>query len=245
MDTSFKGKVAVVTGAGQGIGRATALAFAAAGAKVVASDIAADAIEETGALGKKAGGEIIVLRTDVSKPDEIKAMIERTLSSYGKLDYAVNNAADNGSNADLHETPDSEWEHILGVNLSGVFQCMKYEIPPMLKNGGGAIVNLSSVVGLASSTSAPYGASKSGVIALTRTAAKQYARRGIRVNAVCPGSVDTPFTLGLPANKRYVGPVGRYGQSEEVAAAILWLCSDASSFVTGDSMLLDGGWMVR
>jgi NAD(P)-dependent dehydrogenase (short-subunit alcohol dehydrogenase family) len=240
----MQGRVVVVTGSGSGIGRATAQRFASAGTKVVVADIAFANAEKTVAEIRKSGGEALAVQTDVSNAASVEALIAQAVKTYGRLDCAVNNAGITGNRGELHEIPDEDWERVLGVNLRGVFLCLKYEIRQMLKQGGrGAIVNLASVAGIAASSSVSYGASKHGVVGLTRTAAKQYSAQGIRVNAVCPGAVDTPMTADIPREKRLVGPIGRTGQPEELAEAIFWLCTDAASYVVGHALPVDGGWI--
>jgi NAD(P)-dependent dehydrogenase (short-subunit alcohol dehydrogenase family) len=169
-------------------------------------------------------------------------MVAQTVKAFGRLDCALNNAGISGDATALHELSEEAWDRVLAVNLKGVFLCMKHEIAHMLAAGGGAIVNTSSIAGLRGG-SAAYGSSKAGVIAITRSAACQYSARGIRINAICPGATDTPMTMHIAREKRLVGPIGRTGQPEEVAAAMLWLCSDAASYVTGHALPVDGGWM--
>lgn len=249
-----EGKVALVTGAGSGIGRASALTFAREGAKVVVVDVNAAGGEETVRMIKKAGGESIFVRADVSKSSEVKAMVDRTMEVYGRLDCAHNNA---GIPATLHNTadlPEEDWDRIININLKGVWLCMKYEIPQMLKLGKGAIVNTASRLGLAAlEKRSGYTASKHGVVGLTRTAALEYAQAGIRVNCVCPGTIVTPlledvFRRGGPqveAALKAEEPIGRLGTPEEVAEVVVWLCSDAASFVTGHPMVVDGGMLAK
>jgi len=243
----FSGKVALVTGGGAGIGRATALGFAREGAKVVVTDIDAPGGEETVAMIQSNGGEAIFVRTDVSDAGQVKAAVDAAVETFGRLDCAFNNAGVNDVRKD--EWDEDVFDFSLAVNLKGVMLCMKYEIEQMLKNGGGAIVNTSSINGLVGNARQPgYTSSKHGVIGLTRTAALQYARQGIRVNAVCPGVIETAMTGQIlemnPAYRQVMeglAPIGRFGQPEEVAEAVLWLCSSRASFVTGHPLAVDGG----
>lgn len=240
------GKVALVTGAAGGIGRAAALAFGAAGAAVLVSDVNDAAGAETVAMIEAAGGRARFAHCDVSKSDEVKAMVGAAVAAFGRLDYAFNNAGIN--NLGSNEYDDDVWERSIGINLSGVMRCMRAESEVMLAGGGGAIVNTASINGLVGNPSQPgYTASKHGVVGLTRHAALRWAKAGIRVNAVCPGVIETPMTAPLvadPAMRQVIDgmtPMGRMGQAGEVAAAVLWLCSDAASFVTGHPLVIDGG----
>ena len=251
MEKQFQGKVAIVTGGSFGIGRATAIAFADRGAKVAI----VDCIEDNETLNhiQAAGGEAIFVKCDVSKGADVKAMIEKVMAAYGRLDYAFNNAGIEGASAPTHECTEENWERTIGVNLKGVWLCMKYEIQQMLKQGKGAIVNCASIAGLVGFQGLPvYVASKHGVVGLTKTAALEYAKSGIRVNAVCPGVIKTNMVDRITGREKEVEkqfedmePVGRMGQPEEVAEAVIWLCSDAASFVTGDAMAVDGGWTAQ
>lgn len=251
MEKTFENKVVIVTGGSFGIGKATAIAFAKKGAKVAIADCIED--NETLNLIKTAGGEALFIKCDVSKDSEVKAMVEKTVNTFGRLDYAFNNAGIEGVSAITHECTEEIWDKTIGVNLKGIWLCMKYEIQQMLKQGKGAIVNTASIAGLVGFQGLPaYTASKHGIIGLTKTAALEYARLGIRVNAVCPGVIKTPmvdrFTgKNKEAEKQFenMEPVGRMGQPEEVAEAVIWLCSDAASFVTGDAMAVDGGWIAQ
>ena len=251
------GRVALVTGAGGGIGRASAVAFAAAGARVVVSDLAEGAGEETAASIRAAGGEAVFVPADVSVPGDVEALVAAALGRYGRLDYAHNNAGVNhhplGGRALTHELELPAWERVIAVNLTGVWLCMKHELRQMLAAGGGAIVNTASIVGLGGARRIPaYVASKHGVVGLTRAAALEYARHGIRVNAVCPGSIRTPMyetrlavepdPAAFEAATAEEEPMGRVGGPEEVAAAVVWLCSDAASYVNGHCLSVDGGW---
>lgn len=247
-------KVGLVTGGASGIGRATAMAFAREGAKVVLADLVVDAGEEVVRLINEAGGEAIFVKCDVSKTAEVEAMINKAVETYGRLDYAFNNAGIGGDIAPVAECTEENWDHVIAVNLKGVWLCLKYEIRQMLKQGPGAIVNMSSVSGLVGDPDHPaYGASKHGVSGLTKAAALEYARAGIRVNAVCPAAIRTPMierTLQAQPELSWQSlasghPMGRIGEPEEVAEAVLWLCSDAASFITGHLLVLDGGLIAR
>lgn len=249
MAESLDGKVALVTGAGSGIGRASALAFAGEGAKVVVADVQVKGGDETVKMIKDIGGEAIFVKADVSKASDIENLIRTAVSKYKRLDCAHNNAGIEGASASTMDCTEENWDRVIDINLKGVWLCMKYEIPQMLRQGKGAIVNTSSVAGLVGFRDMPaYCASKGGIIALTRGAALEYAARGIRINAVCPGVIRTPMvdrvTGGKPeAEAPFVvlEPVGRMGTPEEVADVVVWLCSDKASFVTGHPMVVDGG----
>ena len=251
MEKQFQEKVAIVTGGSFGIGRATAIAFADRGAKVAIVDYIED--NETLNHIQAAGGEAIFVKCDVSKGADVKAMIEKVMAAYGRLDYAFNNAGIEGASAPTHECTEENWERTIGVNLKGTWLCMKYEIQQMLKQSKGAIVNCASIAGLVGFQGLPvYVASKHGMIGLTKTAALEYAKSGIRVNAVCPGVIKTNMVDRITGREKEVEkqfedmePVGRMGQPEEVAEAVIWLCSDAASFVTGDAMAVDGGWTAQ
>ena len=241
------GKVALVTGSGLGIGRAVALAFGYEGASVVVIDTNPDAGNETVELLGKIGAKSIFKQCDVSKREEVKSVIEATIEEYGRLDYACNNAGIHNELPErFHELDEAMWERIIDVNLNGVMLCMKYEIPPMLKQGGGVIVNIASLAGILHEPGCyAYTAAKHGVVGLTKAAALEYAKTGIRVNAVCPACVETPLLAAAPSALREqllaMHPVGRFGKPEEIAAAVMWLCSDLAGFVTGTSVILDGG----
>jgi len=249
----FEGKVALVTGASSGIGRATALAFAAEGARTVVADVAVERSNETVEQIKAAGGEAMFIEADVSKQPDVKAMIERTLAAYGRLDCAFNNAGIEGDMANTVDCTEDNWDRTVDVNLKGVWLCMKYEIPVMLEQGGGAIVNCASVAGLVGFRNLPaYSASKGGVVELTKTTALEYADAGIRVDAVCPGVIRTPMVervvAGHPdveAQFTALEPVGRMGTPEEIASSVLWLCSPGASFVTGHALVADGGLVAQ
>jgi NAD(P)-dependent dehydrogenase (short-subunit alcohol dehydrogenase family) len=249
----FEGKVALVTGGGSGIGRATSLAFAGEGAKVVVNDIEAEGGEETVRLIKSARGEAIFAKADVSKAAEVEAMVQRTIDTYGRLDCAFNNAGVGEPLKRLSKTSEENWDRVMATNLKGVYLCMKYELPVMFKQGKGAIVNTASLAGLKGLPGqAAYVASKHGVVGLTKSAAIEYATSGIRINAVCPGVIDTPLIAPNmkdrpQVQKAYIDmePIGRLGKPEEIAAAVLWLCSDEASFVVGSVFPVDGGVVAR
>jgi NAD(P)-dependent dehydrogenase (short-subunit alcohol dehydrogenase family) len=242
------GKVALITGAGSGIGRATALVFAKEGAKVVVADIVVAGGEETVRMIKGAGGEAIFVKTDVTRAAEVEALVKKTVETYGRLDCAFNNAGIEGEMAPTADCTEENWDRVVNIDLKGVWLCMKYEIPQMLQQGGGAIVNTASVAGLVGFQGIPaYVASKHGVNGLTKTAALEYAKSGIRVNSVCPGVIHTPMIERFFSTNPQVSeamsalePVGRLGKPEEIGEAVLWLCSDAASFVTGLPMAVDG-----
>lgn len=256
MTGRLEGKVALVTGAGSGIGRASAVVFAREGAKVIVADVDVDNGEDTAHQIEEAGGNCAFVKADVSQPTEVEAMVNKAIGIYGQLDCAFNNAGIEGTigvpTADYIE---EVWERVIAINLKGVWLCMKYEIPQMLKQGGGAIVNMASVAGLVGGTvGAAYYASKHGVVGLTKAAAIEYGQSAIRVNAVCPGVIRTRMGESLfkdnpdpEAEARIVGlhPIGRIGMPEEVAESVVWLCSDAASFVTGHAMPVDGGLVAR
>lgn len=251
METEFKNKVAIVTGGASGIGRATALAFAKKGAKVIVVDWKENA--ETVDIIKKSGGEALFIKCDVSKLSDVKAMVEKTIATFGRLDYAFNNAGIEGKQGDTQDCSEENFDKTIGVNLKGIWLCMKYEIPEMIKQGKGVIVNCSSVAGLVGFAGLPaYVASKHGVIGLTKTSALECAKLGIRVNAVCPGVIQTPMIDRITgkdkeAIEQFTGlePVGRFGQPEEIANAVIWMCSDGASFVTGHAMAVDGGFVAQ
>ena len=248
-----EGKVALVTGAGSGIGRATALVFAREGAKVVVADIVVEGGQETVQQIEAAGGEAIFVKADVSQAADVETLITQTVETYGRLDCAFNNAGIEGGMKLTIDCTKEEFDRTIAVNLTGVWLCMKYEIQQMLSQGGGAIVNTASAAGLVGFPGLPdYVASKHGVVGLTKTAALEYAKSGIRVNAVCPGVIQTPMvergaqlSPGFDELALSMEPVGRFGQPAEVGEAVVWLCSDAASFVTGHPMAVDGGLVAQ
>lgn len=247
MRFDFKGKLALVTGGSFGIGRATAIAFARAGAQVVIADIESNS--DTLRAIKQAGGDPLFMQCDVSKPDQVQTMVQEIVKKFGRLDFAFNNAGIEGDNGPLQECALENWDRVLNVNLKSIFLCMKAQIPLMRSQGSGVIVNCASVAGMMGFINLPaYVASKHGVIGLTRAAALENAKEGIRINAICPGVIKTPMvervTKGDPAleaSYTAMEPVGRMGQPEEIAAAVLWLCSPESGFVTGAAIPVDGG----
>jgi NAD(P)-dependent dehydrogenase (short-subunit alcohol dehydrogenase family) len=247
-----KDRVVLVTGSGSGIGRSIALLFASEGAKVVVADVVAQGAEETVSMIKKTGGDAISIKTDVTKGAEVEALINKAVQTYGRLDCACNNAGVVGDIGSTAEGTEENWDRVIRINLKGVWLCMKYEILQMLKQGGGAIVNIASVEGLVGFLNhSPYNASKHGVLGLTKSAALEYAKAGIRINAVCPGSTRTPLVVRLAKEKpefveaaTAAHPIGRMAEPEEMAAAVLWLCSDAASFVIGHPLVVDGGYVV-
>lgn len=249
----FKGKVAFVTGASSGIGKSTALAFAREGADVVVADVLTDQGIETAHEIEKIGRKTLFVKCDVSIEAEVKAALNKTIETFGRVDCAFNNAGIEGKVANTSDCTEENWNRVIDVNLKGAWLCMKYEIPQMMKQGGGRIVNCSSIAGLTGFGGIPaYVASKHGIIGLTRAAALEYAKGHIRINVVCPGVIETPmverFTHGeAQAKKQLIAgePMGRAGTPEEIAAAVLWLCSDAASFVTGHPMAIDGGWLAQ
>jgi len=258
MPGRLDGKVALITGGASGIGRATALAFAREGAKLIIADMQEDGGHQTVHMITEQGGAATFVQVDVTQAQEVEALISKTVETYGRLDCAYNNAGISGTGiAGTHRAltadyPDKRWHQVIAINLTGVWLCMKYEIVQMLQQGGGAIVNTASVAGLVGLTgNAAYVASKHGVVGLTKTAALEYAQEGVSVNCVCPGYIATPMTAqGMQDPERMARmiasePVGRMGQPEEVAEAVVWLCSDAASFVTGHTMTVDGGYVAQ
>jgi NAD(P)-dependent dehydrogenase (short-subunit alcohol dehydrogenase family) len=250
--SKFEGKVSVITGAGSGIGRATALAFAREGASVAVADILEQDSQETARMIMDLGGHALAITCDVARNDDVRRALDETVKTFGRLDFAFNNAGIEYAFKPAAEITEEEWDRIIDIDLRGVFLCMKHEIPLMLKQGGGAIVNTSSGAGVKGfKGGAAYVAAKHGVVGLTKAAALDYAQSNIRINAVCPGIIDTSmmqrFTGGTPEGRQTViaqEPVGRMGTPDEIAAAVVWLCSDAASFVVGSAMVVDGGQTV-
>jgi NAD(P)-dependent dehydrogenase (short-subunit alcohol dehydrogenase family) len=250
MAQQFDGKVALVTGAASGIGRATALAYAREGARVVVSDVDQAGGQETVALVEGGGGEAAFVRADVSQPADCEALVQQTVERYGRLDYACNNAGVGGEQLPTAEYPIEAWQQTININLSGVFYCMKYEIPAILESGGGAIVNMASVLGqVVFPQAVAYNSAKHGVLGLTKSAAVEYSAQGVRVNAVGPGFIETPMLAELKEDAEVyqqivaLHPIGRLGQPEEVAELVVWLSSDKASFVTGAYYPVDGGYL--
>jgi glucose 1-dehydrogenase len=255
MTARFDGQVAIVTGASGGMGRAVALAFAAAGATLVAADLTEDAGRETVEQIGQAGGRAVFVPTDVSDAAAVEALVARATGDFGRLDCAVNAAAIEGERGPLHEVDDEVFDRIIAVNLRSIFLCMKHEILAMLAAGrGGAIVNIASTNSFRPQPhQSAYTASKHGVLGMTRNAAVDYGAEGIRINAICPGAIDTPM-LRAAMERRGRQPeevanrlslLGRFGQPDEIAQACLWLCSEESSFTTGHALAVDGGYLAR
>lgn len=248
----FGGKVALVTGGGSGIGRASALAFARAGARVMVSDVSPEGGEETTRLIAALGGETAFIPADVSNAEAVAAMVRATVDRFGRLDVAHNNGGIEGPLATIVDYTEEEWDRVVDINLKGVWLCMRQEIPAMLASGGGAIVNTASVSGLKGFPPLlpAYVASKFGVVGLTAVTARAYAGQGIRVNAICPGAIDTPMLDRIGAGAERLGvslvaenPTGRLGSPAEVAEAVIWLCAEKASFITGQTLTIDGGFL--
>lgn len=243
----FTGKVVLITGAASGIGRASALAFAAEGARVAVLDRSADALEAVRTALTGAGTDVMAIACDVSAPEEVESAITSVVDRFGRLDIAFNDAGVENKAAQTHEIDLAEWDRILNINLRGTFVCMKHELAQMVKQGDGVVVNTSSGAGIRGvAGGAAYAASKHAIIGLTRSAALDYAKQNIRVNAVLPGNIETPmmdrFTGGDIQKAIDLEPVGRLGRPEEIAEAVLWMASDLGGFVTGAATVIDGGW---
>jgi NAD(P)-dependent dehydrogenase (short-subunit alcohol dehydrogenase family) len=251
MTTELAGKVAIVTGGTSGIGRDTSVLFAKAGAKVVVAGRREAEGMETIDLIRGAGGDGLFVKTDVSRAADVQALVQKTVEKFGRLDIAFNNAGIEGSWSPIVEQSEEDWDSTIDINLKGVWLCLKYEIQQMLKQGsGGTIVNMASVSGfIGAAGAATYSASKHGVMALTKSAALETARSGIRVNVVCPGIIETPMgerLWGAPEARKFglsFHPIGRFGRPGEIANAVVWMCSDGASFMTGQSLVLDGGFL--
>ncbi len=248
----LEGKIAIVTGAGSGFGRAMSLLYAQEGAKVVASDIAEDGGNETVELVKKAGGDAFFVKADVGRPEDSEHLVKETVKHYGRLDVAFNNAGIGGASAPIGEYPIDAWDKIIKINLSSVFYGMHYQIPQMLKNGGGVIVNMSSILGqVGFAGAAGYVAAKHGVVGLTKNVALEYGQQNIRANCVGPGFVETNLTHDLTNDKEhydflvYKHPMGRLGKVDEIVDLVLWLSSDRASFCNGGYYAVDGGYLAK
>ncbi len=251
---SMEGKVALITGGSTGIGHATALAFAREGANVVIADVAVEQCNETVQSIVKSGGKALCVQVDVSKADQVESMINQTMQTFGRLDFAFNNAGIEGASAPTAEYPIDSWNRVIAVNLTGVWLCMHFEIPAMLKQGGGAIVNMASILGqVGFANSSAYVGAKHGVIGITQAAALEYAAKGLRVNAVCPGFIETPMLeragmLSDPELRAMITnlhPIQRMGRPEEIAEPVVFLCSDKASFITGEALAIDGGYLAQ
>jgi len=253
MNLSFENKVALVTGAGSGMGLVTAKAFAEAGAAVALADVDENSVRSAADELVAAGYKAIAIRCNVADEAEVEKMVEKTVSTFGRLDAAYNNAGVQSPAVETADASGAEFDRVNAINLRGVWNCMKYELRQMRKQGSGAIVNCSSIGGLIGIPGrATYHASKHGVIGLTKSAALEYASRGIRINAVCPGTINTPMVADMLAKEPDAmkeilrdQPIGRLGQPEEIAAAVLWLCSPGASFVIGHALVVDGGYTAR
>ncbi len=254
MDTEFKDKVAIVTGAATGIGRATAVAFAEKGVNLVIADVNQEELKETQSLVKEKKAEALMVKTDIADPEQVKKMVEGAVREFGRLDYACNNAGTEGVMKKTADYTIEEWDHLMNINLKGQWLCMMHEIPAMLETGAGSIVNMSSILGTVGfQEAAVYTASKHGLIGLTKAAALEYAKDHIRINAICPAFIETPMLerAGITTDKEVreatiaLHPIGRMGKASEIADAVIWLSSAQSSFVTGHALLVDGGYTAR
>lgn len=247
----LNGKMALITGAGSGIGEACALLFAKHGAKLVLTDVDSAGLERVAAAVKSGGAEAITVRNDVSEASECEAAVAAAMKAFGRLDVAVNNAGIGGPAALTGDYPLDGWHQVINTNLNGVFYGMRYQIPAMLKSGGGSIINIASILGqVGFATASAYVAAKHGVVGLSKNAAMEYAAQGIRVNSVGPGFIRTPLLTKHLAEEQLAGiaamhPIGRLGRSEEVAELVVWLASDKASFVTGSYYAVDGGYLTR
>lgn len=250
MTQNFAGKVALITGAASGLGRATALLFAQHGAKVIVSDVTIDGGHETVKMIQDKGGDATFIECNVANEESVNNLISKTIETYGRLDYGINNAGIGGIWTATHKYPTDNFEKVMAINTTGVFMCMRAELDVMTKQGSGAIVNVSSVAGLSGfPNNVAYAASKHAVVGMTKSAGLEYAKKGIRVNAVCPVFTITPLVTGMfdvigddMKDKLEASiPMKRFGKPEEIAEAIVWLCSDASSFITGHALPIDGG----
>lgn len=253
MKTGLEDKVVLVTGGASGIGRASCLAFASEGAKVVVADLNHDGGEETASMVRQGGGNAVFVHADVSKASDVDVLVTKTLGTYGRLDCAHNNAGIPGPVSRTGDCSEQDWDDVIRVNLKGVWLCMRREIAEMVKRQSGVIVNTASTAALRGARLAsPYAASSHGIVGLTKSAALEYATDGIRINAVCPGIVDTPMIrrhfAGDPkreAQFKAASPIGRMATPDEIAQTVVWLCSDAASYLTGHAMVVDGGWTAQ
>lgn len=249
----LEGKIALITGGGSGIGRSTALAFAREGAKVAVADVQVEGGRKTLQMIKEAGGEGIFIKTDISQAGEVESLIKKIVETYGRLDCAFNNAGIEGEPAFTADITEEAWDRVMSVNLRGTWLCLKYEIRQMLEQGGGVIVNTASTMGLVGFPGGPaYVTSKHGIVGLTKAAALEYARLGIRINAVCPTFAMTPmgerimaYQPGIDELLKTMHPMGRFANPEDVAEAVVWLCSDSASFITGQPIAVDGGYVIQ
>ena len=254
MTEGMQGKVAFVTGGASGIGRATAIAFAKKGANVVITDVSDNNGQAVVQEIKSQNCEALYIHVDVSHPDEVERAVQATVGQFGRLDYGANIAGISGVSAPVTDYKTEDWNSVIGINLTGVFLSMKYELQQMMKQGSGAVVNMASILGQAGfANSVAYASAKHGVIGMTETAAIEYAPKGIRVNAVCPGFIETPMLSGMGMTRgtdiyksiASLHPMGRLGLAEEIASVVVWLCSDEASFVTGESIRVDGGYLAQ